>query len=395
MPDSAPQDSARPHVAHGTSSEVSAWLAVNLSLLFPGLGQWRLGNVLRGSLWLVGSLLMLVAIFWCYLAPQGNAQLGAGLIGMGVVLWAFNLIDAHACATGGWKNPASFGLLKAPPKSQAPGRSQSQQQEQTSAVRLRKSLSDDPWFSVLLSQIMPGLGQLYRRQYGVAAVLLGLTMVVLIALAGQFGLILGVPALAAFAVYQLCVSAGGNHSSGTRRSPNLSAWQRLGVELAIGVFVGRSLLFATVPMVRQVVEPFSVPSESMFPTLMVGDRILVHKRRGYQPQPGDIVVFQDPTQAEEERLFVKRVVGVAGDRIEVEAGKTQRNGQSLDESYINDLPQYIWDSGKIPPRHVVVLGDNRNASFDSSHWGPLPLLKVVGRVYRVSWPPEHSRRLGD
>ncbi len=337
-----------------------------------------MGQRIRGGVWLLGSLGVLGAIFWCYLAPKGNAQWGAGLLGMGVMLWLFNLIDAHACATGGWKDLASFGLLKSQPAAQSP----------VVSSRPARPLTDDPWFGMLLSQVIPGLGQLYQRQYGVAALLFVLTLTSLTLLAGQLGLILGVPALAAFSVYQICASA----ASTRRPSPGDRSvnWQRWGVEMSLVVFLGRSLFFATVPMVRQVVEPFSVPSESMFPTLMVGDRILVRKQRSYRPQPGDIVVFQDPTQTEE-RFFVKRVVGVAGDRIEVKGGKTLRNGRSLDEGYINDLPRYVWDSGEIRPGYLVVLGDNRNASFDSSHWGALPVLKVVGRVYRISWPPEHGR----
>lgn len=356
----------------------SPWFAVNLSLLFPGLGQLRLGQRIRGGLWLLGSLGLLGAIFWCYLAPDGNAQWGAGLLGMGVMLWLFNLIDAHACATGGWKDPASFGLLKSHPASQS----------LRAASKSPRTLTDDPWFGILLAQVIPGLGQLYRRQYGVAALLFVLMFASLTLLAGQLGLILGVPALAAFSVYQIAASVSSSGRAGDPKS-----WQRWGVEMALVVFLGRSLFFATVPMVRQVVEPFSVPSESMFPTLMVGDRILVRKQHSYRPQSGDIVVFQDPTQTAE-RFFVKRVVGVAGERIEVKGGKTLRNGQSINEDYINDLPRYVWDSGEILPGQVVVLGDNRNASFDSSHWGTLPVLKIVGRVYRISWPPEHARPIG-
>lgn len=389
------------------------WFAVNLSLLFPGLGQFHLGQRLRGLVWLLGSLLGLVAIFWAYLAPGGNVQLGAGLLGMGVMLWVFNLIDAHSCAAGGWQGQKSklesFGLFKSQPQANPP---------QHQSLN-RSSLVKDRWFLVFLSQILPGLGQLYQGQYGLALIFFALTLMSLTLLAGQLGLILGIPALAAFAVFQLCAAAGSSRPSEGRSSEGRSEGrflQRAGAQMALLVFVGRSLFFAAVPLSRQIVEPFSVPSESMFPTLMVGDRILVRKRHNYQPKPGDIIVFRapslppDPSQLgspgspgqsmasaqptrDPEEFFVKRVVGKGGDRIQVQAGQTFRNGQALTEPYINEPPQYSWDSEAIAHNRLIVLGDNRNASFDSSRWGSLPRANVVGRAYRISWPPERSRPL--
>ncbi|NJM56222.1 MAG: signal peptidase I [Synechococcales cyanobacterium RU_4_20] len=278
----------------------------------------------------------------------------------------------------------------------------------------RSSLAKDHWFLVFLSQVLPGLGQLYQGQYGLALIFFALTLMSLTLLAGQLGLILGIPALASFAVFQLCAAAGSSRLSEGR------FLQRVGAQMALLVFVGRSLFFAAVPLSRQIVEPFSVPSESMFPTLMVGDRILVRKRHNYQPKPGDIIVFRapsllpdpsqlgassspgksmasaQPTRDPEEfpgEFFVKRVVGKGGDRIQVQAGQTFRNGQALTEPYINEPPQYSWDSEAIAHNRLIVLGDNRNASFDSSRWGSLPRANVVGRAYRISWPPERSSPL--
>lgn len=393
----------------------SPWFAVNLSLLFPGLGQLHRGRALRGLAWFLGAIALLLLIFWAYLSPSGNVQIGAGALGMGVMLWAINLVDAHACALGRQhRRFESFSLSEGTPKDSPkdsprdspknspknspkdikqgkskwaglePSASQSLQPPDQRIALLAPNRQTDPWFAMFLSHLLPGLGQLQRGQLLSGTLLLLLTLLCGTLWADQLGWSLGIPALSALACALLA-----------RVQPPASLSQRRVMELVLLIFVGRSLFLSTFPAIRQVVEPFAVPSESMAPTLMTGDRILVYKSRQYQPQPEDIVVFRDPTQndGQEPRFFVKRIVGGAGDRITVSPGQTQRNDQAIAESYTREPPQYRWDSGEIPPRHFIVLGDNRNESFDSSQWGLLPQSQILGRAYRISWPPERSRPL--
>ncbi|MED6123888.1 hypothetical protein PIB30_053870 [Stylosanthes scabra] len=132
-----------------------------------------------------------------------------------------------------------------------------------------------------------------------------------------------------------------------------------------------------------------IPSSSMYPTLRVGDRILVEKASFYirSPAVNDIVTFRDPTQLSRDKMdgvFIKRIVAKAGDTVEVCNGKLFVNGVAKDEEFIAGPPSYTLEFTHVPKGHVYVLGDNRNISYDSHMWGPLPVKNIVGR-YVMSW----------
>ncbi|XP_022954017.1 chloroplast processing peptidase-like isoform X1 [Cucurbita pepo subsp. pepo] len=127
-----------------------------------------------------------------------------------------------------------------------------------------------------------------------------------------------------------------------------------------------------------------IPSSSMYPTLRIGDRILVEKVSYYirNPSIDDIITFRDPTQQSgrrEENLVVKRVVAKAGDMVEVCEGCLYVNGVAQDERFLAERPTYTTKSTQVPKGHVYVLGDNRNNSYDSHIWGPLPIKNIIGR----------------
>jgi signal peptidase I len=157
-----------------------------------------------------------------------------------------------------------------------------------------------------------------------------------------------------------------------------------------------------------VVQAFYIPSGSMEPTLKQYDRILVNKFVYYfqEPKVGDVVVFDAPPQASElKRDFIKRVVGVPGDRIAVYDGKLHRNGAVVDESFIKEMPLYTWPLNAeqgveitVPPGGLLVFGDNRNDSHDGHRWEllepdgsrkPAPFLprpNVLGKAMFKFWP---------
>jgi len=136
-------------------------------------------------------------------------------------------------------------------------------------------------------------------------------------------------------------------------------------------------------------EPFYIPSPSMQPTLYPGDRIIVNKLsyRLHPPERGDVIVFKFPLDPQ--RDFVKRVVALEQETIEVRQGYVYINGRRLEEPYLPH--ELVPDYGpiKVPRGHLFVMGDNRNNSEDSRFWGPLNQKYLIGKAFFVYWPPHH------
>ena len=140
-----------------------------------------------------------------------------------------------------------------------------------------------------------------------------------------------------------------------------------------------------------VAEARYIPSESMLPTLKINDRLLIEKV-GYRfttPERGDIVVFS-PTETLRDngydQAFIKRVIGLPGETITVSGGVVTVDGQPLSENYLADEPDYDFGPVTVPEGHYLVLGDNRNNSYDSHHWGFLPRQNIIGRAAVRFWP---------
>ncbi|HCC53895.1 MAG TPA: signal peptidase I [Desulfobulbaceae bacterium] len=153
-----------------------------------------------------------------------------------------------------------------------------------------------------------------------------------------------------------------------------------------------------------VVQAFKIPSGSMIPTLLIGDHILVNKF-GYgvknplngdvwiaagDPQRHDVIVFQYPQNPSLD--FIKRVVGVAGDRVEIVQKKVLVNGEPFSEPNAVNLEEDILPSPRdnmspitVPPGSVFVMGDNRDNSHDSRFWGFVDLKAIKGKAFILYW----------
>jgi signal peptidase I len=131
---------------------------------------------------------------------------------------------------------------------------------------------------------------------------------------------------------------------------------------------------------------------SMEPTLVQGEILMVNKMayKFDEPQYGEIITFKYPLNPN--LAYVKRVIGLPGDEVEVTGGQVFVNGQLLDEPYISAAPEYegVWD---VPPDELFVLGDNRNPSADSHVWGFVPEENLIGKAFLVYWPVNKIRPL--
>ncbi len=163
------------------------------------------------------------------------------------------------------------------------------------------------------------------------------------------------------------------------------------------------------------VKPYRIPSESMVPTLTIGQRVLVNRigARLTEPEVGAVTVFHPPLGSEtndcgaepeegqpcprptDERSdvnFIKRIVAGPGDELEIRDGRVILNGELQEEPFIRQCggddtctyPEPIT----IPPDHYFMMGDNRGASDDSRFWGPVPEEWIIGGAFATYWPPK-------
>jgi signal peptidase I len=163
-------------------------------------------------------------------------------------------------------------------------------------------------------------------------------------------------------------------------------------------------------VIQTSIQNFRVEGSSMHPTLEGGQYLLINKLVYFRidqerlsriipfwkvaestenfavhpPQRGEVIVFafpRDPT-----RDFVKRVIGVPGDRVEIREGTVFVNGEALDEPYITDHDSSDMREMTLQDKQYFVLGDNRRGSNDSRNWGPVPEENILGKVWIIYWP---------
>ena len=105
----------------------------------------------------------------------------------------------------------------------------------------------------------------------------------------------------------------------------------------------------------------------------------------HRPRRGDVIVFKYPLDPD--RDFVKRVVGLPGETVEIHRGTVKIDGEALEEPYLEERDLSSLGPVLVPPDSYFVIGDNRDGSSDSRHWGPVPLENIVGKVLVRYWPP--------
>lgn len=199
--------------------------------------------------------------------------------------------------------------------------------------------------------------------------------------------------------------------AGTKKKEKSTAGSLIELVAIVAVALGLALGIQAF-----LVKPFRIPSESMVPTLSVGQRVLVDRvsvRLG-TPDRGDIMVFKPPAGADDDRCgveprpestpcprptkdrsdtnFIKRVVAVGGDRLAIRDGHVILNGKRQKESFVRPDAECstcnLTREITIPEDHFYMMGDNRGASADSREWGPVPKKWLVGQAFLTYWPPK-------
>ena len=144
-----------------------------------------------------------------------------------------------------------------------------------------------------------------------------------------------------------------------------------------------------------IVELYMVEGPSMRPTLVNSERLVVNKfiYRFKTPEKGDVLVFRYPKDPS--RDFIKRVIGVAGDTIEIKEGRVFLNGQLLNEGYILEKTRGSYPLSTVPAGTIFVMGDNRNNSEDSRFRdvGFVPLEMIKGKAVMIFWPFDNIKTL--
>ncbi|NEQ81943.1 MAG: signal peptidase I [Moorea sp. SIO2I5] len=326
------------------------WLAVNLSSFWPGLGQLYAGKLIRGWILIVTQIILQSLGVWLIVFDTRTNLVGLGFIFLiaAIIISLGNLFDAYSCTIK--VNDISF-------------------------ERLRKD-NKDPWLAVFLSRIIPGLGHFYIKKY-----LIGILLLFLFIASSIFPL--------APIIFQGIVAYHAYVASPVRRERT----KKTIIIVAIFIILTALMIAPLSSLSRNLVEARYTPSGSMLPTLQINDRLIINKwSYSFQEiQRKDIVVFLPTEKLKEQNFkdaFISRIIGLPGENIEVKGGKVYVNNQPLEENYIEEPPQYTFSPVTVPPDSYFVLGDNRNNSYDSHHWGFVPRENIIGKATKRFWPLE-------
>ncbi|MDH4099811.1 MAG: signal peptidase I [Nitrospirota bacterium] len=257
-----------------------------------------------------------------------------------------------------------------------------------------------PWIAGTITLLAVGLGHLYAGEPKRGLTLLGAELILMLAFSlsvlllpptASFLLLAAVGTLI-FKIY--CVVDASVAARKKRIGWELTRYNRWFVYVGYVIllsFLLSSLLTATIR--HFLVQAFKIPSGAMVSTLLVGDHLLANKYiyRNSEPKRGDIILFpypEDPT-----RIFIKRLVAIEGDVVEIKDKRLYLNGKEQSEPYVNHAdPRTLSDQARdnlgpvtVPPGCLFVMGDNRDQSYDSRFYGFVQKDTVLGKAISLYW----------
>jgi len=298
-----------------------------------------------------------------------------------------------------------------------------------------------PWLAVTLSVIMAGLGHIYCGRFVKGLVLTFLTCIFVPVLFGTLSVshssvriaVIIISFSVSMVIWLVAIIDSWYTARHTADSYTLKDYNRWYVYVLLVLMGTGGSTQIAFNVRRNILEAFRVPVASNYPTIVPNDRFFANKLayKNSDPKRGDLIVFVNP---ENRRInFIKRVVAIAGDTVEIKDGQLYVNDEKLhrrkfDQSTLDNIRIEVkgiplegdvfeetngdakykiflawppddytsFDFAKItvPEHHCFVLGDNRSNSYDSRHFGPVPLATVKGRADYLYWPAKDWLRFG-
>jgi signal peptidase I len=328
------------------------WLAVVLLSLLMGIGQIFSGRVLRGIILLLIEIALYCSMIWSVLSPKCDILITAGLVLFLLAIRIWNLFDAHKCARK--TNPEEF--------------------------ETERKQGKNPWLALFLSDLLPGLGQLYLKKW-----LWGIGFTIATVLVFSVCIKYKLLFFGLWAVFSTFICYHAYISAPVRREKSNSAI----LIIAIAILCYHLLGYHRPLFRAYVVEAFRIPTGGMKPTLVPGDRFLVRKGKKYVPKRGDVVIFKSPDDPD--IRFVQRIAGLPGETIKIKDKILYIDGRKVQWPTIENTEDLPGKFGvvapyKAPENCFFVLGDNIANSRDSRFFGAIPQRDLIGKAYKIYWP---------
>ena len=342
------------------SSNKEPWLAVTLSFVIPGTGQIYAEKKLKGLLICAFYFAAWIFSYQSIVGTQGNVLLGLQALIFTVILLLANLYDAYRSAVVANSNEFESS----------------------------RKHDKDPWLAVFLTNIVAGFGHFYigKRIAGVLFLIASIAVLLI----SNFYIALMID----WVIFYLCLYHVYTNTN-TTRAKSIRLFRITALFILLFNVFGRLIL---APYFLTSFEARYIPSEAMTPTLQIDDRLIINKQiyRDRQPQRGDIIIFDPPQTLREQNyteVFIKRIVGLPNEKVEIKEGKIYINDRVLVENTNLESPNYRWGPEIVPKNSYFVLGDSRNNSYDSHYWGYVPRELIIGKATKIFWPPKRSRVL--